>query len=403
VLKGDAAGSFNVRANNRDYYSWGVQVTPRYQFDWGQTEHEIELGVRLHNDRIRRFQWSVDFTQDAMGNITSSVRNPDGSAGNRRQETYALAVHLQDKISYGKWTFTPGVRVEHLEMDWTDFASDPTNTPTASDEGTLTLVGGGVGATYDWTEQFQLFGGIHRGFSPPGPRAHLRSGVQEETSLAFELGSRFQLPVHGFNAEVTGFYTQFDDLVAINNIGGVGSVDGSAENVGEVDTAGVELLMEYDPGVAYDWGFSMPNFISFTYTDAELASDTGGDPESIFSGGVKGNQVPYIPEYQITLGTGVEFERFGVFVTGNFTDEQFATASNTSAQAQPDGTPDARFGKLDSRFIVDVSAYYQFNDQVKIVGGAHNLFDEEYIATRLPHGPRAGKPQFLYAGVEIDF
>lgn len=401
VLRGERAGEFNVRANNRDYYSWGLQLVPTYEFAWGATEHELELGVRYHSDRIRRFQWSEDFEQNDEGAIIDRTRNPDGSAGNRRQETDAIALHVRDEISFGRWTVTPGVRFEHLDLDWTEFDDDPTNTPVDGGEGSLDVIGGGVGVTYDWSDEWQVFGGVHRGFSTPSPRAHLDAGLEEETSIALETGLRYESPRGALRAEATGFYTMYDDLIGVDIAGGTGTDD--ASNVGEVDTAGLELLVEYDPGIALDWGFNMPNYLSFTYTNAELASDTTGDPESIFSGGREGNEVPYIPEYLLTVGTGVEFDRVGLFATGNFVSSVFTTASNTSQQVDPEGNPDARFGELDARFIVDVSAHYQLNEDAKVMVGAHNVFDEEYVASRLPHGPRPGKPRFGYVALELNF
>lgn len=404
TLKGQAAGNLNVRANNRSYYSWGVQVVSFNDFELGATHHELEVGVRFHNDRIRRRQWSEDFTQDADGNIVDRTRNPDGSAGNRRQETEAIAVYLQDRITVGQWSITPGIRLERLDQEWIDFASDPTNTEVDSGTGSTTLVGGGVGATYDLNAELQFFGGVHRGFSPPGPRsAHRNDGLDEEISTAIEAGVRYRNEEHQFATEATLFYTRFEDMIAIENVGGVGSVDGTAENVGEIDIAGLELSATYDPGTAADWGFALPTFFALTYTSAELASDTGGDAESIFSGGRKGNEVPYVPEIQFSLGVGVEYGPVGVHLSANYTDEQFATASNTDEQERPDGTPDARFGTIESRFLVDVEAHYQLREQAVVLAGVQNLFDEEYMTSRLPYGPRPGAPRFAYVGLELDF
>ena len=61
---------------------------------------------------------------------------------------------------------------------------------------------------------------------------------------------------------------------------------------------------------------------------------------------------------------------------------------------------DARFGKTDAYFIWDMSAYYMFNENWKIFGGAQNVFDDSYIITRHPYGPRSGPPGFVYIGIE---
>jgi Fe(3+) dicitrate transport protein len=42
-------------------------------------------------------------------------------------------------------------------------------------------------------------------------------------------------------------------------------------------------------------------------------------------------------------------------------------------------------------------------ERAKLFGGVHNLFDEQYTASRHPHGPRPGMPRFLFVGMEVTF
>ncbi|MDX1682908.1 MAG: TonB-dependent receptor, partial [Phycisphaeraceae bacterium] len=331
VMKGNAAGNFNVRANNRDYVQWGVQSFAEFLFETGEVNHELTAGVRYHEDRIRRYQWSTDYTQDANGNITGRTRNQDGSAGNRRQESKALALSLEDRLTFGNWAITPGIRVEQIEHQWTEYSRNPSSNVTDRNEGSLTMVAGGVGATYDWNDQWQTFGGLHRGVSPPSPRASVRSNIEEESSLAFELGQRFEDKERALQAEATFFYTKFDDLIVTDNVGGSGS--GNTENVGEIDSMGLELSAQWDPGTHYGWGVKNPWFLAFTYTNAELNGDANSEEaESVFSGGKDGNDVPYIPEFQFTIGTGLDFDRFGFDARLSWVDDVYATANNSSSQ-----------------------------------------------------------------------
>ena len=141
-----------------------------------------------------------------------------------------------------------------------------------------------------------------------------------------------------------------------------------------------------------------------TYTDATLDGDSNStDPESIFAGGLDGNRVPYIPEFQFQIGTRFAWKRTGFSLTGTFVDSTYTTASNTSSQTTPDGDPDARFGQTDSYFVVDLAAWYRLKDNVTLLAGIQNLLDDEYLSSRHPHGPRAGKPLYAYFGLEFLF
>lgn len=404
VLRGMRAGDLRVRNNNRDYYSYGIDQHMTHRFDWGETEHELSFGWRYHKDRIRRYQWDNIYEQNGSGAIVDNDGDgiafnpgPKGGAGNRRQETDAVALWVEDSIRFGKWTVTPGIRYEHLWQTHTDY-----NSATRRGEDTQNdLVGGGVGVNYALTDEWGLFGGVYRGFSPPDPRA-AASGIEEETSIALEAGARYQHQQRPISFEATFFQTWFDDLIVIDNQAGGGA--GITENVGEVSSTGLELSASYDAGVDNNWGFHNPWFVSATYTHARLDGDaTSPDAESIFAGGTDGSEVPYIPEWVFSIGTGIEVNNFGIFVTGYYVDDMFTTASNTSMQLDPTGSPDARFGETDAHFIVDISAHYQINENTRLLGGVNNVFDEEYVASRHPHGARPGAPQFAYIGLELEF
>ncbi len=402
-MKGTAACDFNVKANNRKYNTQGIESAGYFRFDSGDVQHEVMAGIRLHQDEVTRFQWEDTYSQAANGTVTGMTPGTPGDAGNRFQKTEALALFVQDTIDIGALTVIPGIRYEMLEQT----SEDP--------RGTLQGAGGtkgrdgknsfsvnayGVGLAYQFNEQWSGFGGVHTGYSTPSPRG-TRGGLDPETSTAFEVGTRYTNTRQAFAAESTFFYTAFKDLIVTDNVGGTGA--GNDENFGEVDTYGVELALQYDAGLANNWGISNPSFLSATYTNAEQKNDsTSTDAESIFSYGKKGNKVPYIPELTVSLGTGIETKKWGASIAGNYVSETYTSANNVNDQINGVGARDARYGKTDRYFTTDVSAFYRINETVKLFGGVQNLFDEEYVVSRQPDGARGGLPQFVYAGVEME-
>lgn len=394
-LRGELACGLRVRANNREYYAWGVQSEATLRVESGAASHEISAGVRYHDDEEDRFQQDDVYRQLNDGSIGGVTRGLPGSQDNREGETRAVAVFLRDDVEIGRWRFTPGIRYEHLDLENRDFRPGGT-----TDDATLAMWGGGVGVAYELSETWQGFGGVHFGFSPPSPAGAV-GGLEEETSTGYELGLRYADGDGVASAEAVGFYTAFDDLIVVSNIGGTGT--GTDENFGEVDSWGVEFSGQLDLAQLNGWSFGNTWFTAFTWTHAEQRNDALSlDPESIFSFGAEGNDVPYIPEYQLTVGSSLDFDRWGAEFTATFVDETFGSANNSDAERNGLGQPDARFAKTDSYQVVDLSAYALPWQKLKVFAGVHNLFDEEYIASRQPHGPRPGLPRTWFVGLELN-
>ena len=401
-LKGNLDCTLRVRANNREYNAKGIESVSYYRFGSESVQHEVSAGVRFHQDQVRRFQRDDDFSQVANGTISGMTSGTPGGAGDRLQQTDALALFLQDTIETGAWTFTPGIRYEMLDQTSEDPKGTLQGVSSVSGrdgKNSFTMTAGGLGVSYQFNDSWTGFGGVYRGFSPPSPRG-TRAGLDPETSTAYEAGARYTNARQALAAEATLFYTDFKDLIVVDNIGGAGS--GNDENFGEATAYGLELAVRYDAGIANGWKLRNPWFANLTYTNAEQQNDAQStDAESIFSFGQKGSKLPYIPELQLSLGTGVESRYWGAFISGNYVSETYTSANNVGNQVNGNGDPDARFGKTDSYFVTDVSAFYRVSKTVKVLGGVQNLFDKEYIVSRQPHGPRPGMPQFLYAGIEL--
>ncbi len=394
VLRGERAGTLRVRNNAREYYLYGVESVANKVFETESFTHDVTAGIRFHEDRERRDQQDESFLQDDTGEILSRTLGANGAAGWRWERTRALSLFVEDSIEWNRFTFVPGFRYEQLWLAFNDYNTGEDGS------GKLELWAPGLGIRYALTPQWTLLGGVHRGFSPSSPRDLVLSDIEEETSVSTELGVRHADESLGLDASLIGFYSAFDDLIVVDNIGGAGS--GESENAGKVDSYGLELGLRFDPSIPAGWRFRNPFFVNLTYTRARLDGDSRStDPESIFSGGEDGNDVPYIPEIQVNFGASLEFERFGVFATASWVDESFATASNTRRQIDSLGNPDSRFGETDSYFLLDLSAEVEIREGIKLIGGVQNVTDEEYIASRVPHGPRPGQPRFGYLGLEL--
>lgn len=403
LLKGTGTGDLRVRHNNRYYKMAGIQSALNHRFETGPVEHAMETGVRYHFDQEDRFQWDETFTQGIPGVVTARTVGAAGSAGDRIQRSHALALHALDSMEIGKLTLTPGLRFETVGQSYEDdFRRTDAGAPApVSGQQRLNVWSAGMGGLYRINSHLNLLASFHRGFSVPGPRGAIRSNLKEETSYAYEAGMRYRGD-SGFQAEVIGFYTQFRNLIVGGNLGGGGAA--TTENVGSVDSLGVEISVSYDPGTALGWVVRTPMHAGITLTDAHLVGNaTNTDPESIFDGGRDGSRVPYIPEYQFFAELGVGYDRYSLSLNGSYVPGTYTTAANSRTPINASGTPDARVGRTDAYLVMDLVANVQIHPTLRLFGSIRNLLDQQYVASRHPHGPRPGLPLTFLAGLEWKF
>jgi Fe(3+) dicitrate transport protein len=400
ALKGEREATLRYRHNDRRYTARGISLDNSNFFTAGSVDHEVQAGIRYHWDSEYRLQQDIDYRQNDQGQIEDvDPVGDNGRAGHRFQETNAIAMYLEDDMRFGNWRVSGGIRLEYFDMA---YENRPPVVP-QNGTGQLALWSGGLGASYQIADNWAVYGDVFRGVSAPAPRAYIHDNVDPETSLGFEIGTRYQDYGAGdFQIDVAAFATQFSDLLVVDNIGGSGT--GNSENAGDVMSIGIETGARVDTQTYWGLPMSNPWALALTLTSATLQGDASStDPDSIFSGGEDGNQVPYIPPVVISLSTELNWQTFGFGISGQYQAKTYSSASNTEETISPDGTPDSSYGTTDAYFLLDIDAWYQITAGLKVFGGVNNALNQEYIATRHPAGPQAGRPLYAFLGVEAAF
>lgn len=395
TLKGLAPGNLGYRHNARSYESYGAQFSGDYRFETGDIGHTVNFGVRYHEDSIRTFQENTNVTLVAGGRPIVTDLGP-GTGGNSYQDSTATAVWIKDDVKIGRLTVTPGIRYESVDLHYTNYAADATNTVTGTGYGDIDWVVSGIGLNYELNDVHSVFGGVHEGIAIPSPGDSLaKPPILPEESVSYELGVRHRSG--NFNAELTGFLTDFSQIISTST--GLG-LTGPVNNAGTGQVHGIEALASYDPLQGRD--LRLPLFVSSTWTSATLdqALDSGAG-ENIYGDGdggpgIPGAEMPYIPEWKVAVGVGLETDRWGVDLAATYVSDTFGTALNS-----PVPVTSSRQGEVDGGVIVDLGAYYQINETTKLIGGVHNLFEEVMITSRVPEGARVNAPREFYIGFEM--
>lgn len=391
IVRGDAdsgADALLLKANNRVYISKGVQTKLDYHWYGENTFHDLEIGLRYHYDDEDRFQW-----EDGYSIINQELRRtsegPRGAEGNRISSANAFASYVMYKLKYKNLTVTPGLRYENITLQRENFGNnDPSRTGNdlAIRENKVDVFIPGIGFNYAFTQNVSLFGGIHKGFSPPGSE----DGEKAEESINYELGSRFTFGK--LRGELVGFYNDYSNLLGSDfaATGGTGSLD--QFNAGEVAVSGIELLLNYEL-LPNSYSFKLPITFGYTYTNTEFLNSFGSDT-GIWGEVNEGDQLPYIPKHQFNAMLSLEYEKYELNLSGHYNGE-FRTLA---------GSGDIPNDELvASNFIIDFSAKYHFSKHFSLTGNIINMLDETYAVSRVPAGLRPGHPFGASLGVEFRF
>lgn len=377
-----------VKANNRVYTAKGIQT--KFDFNWSGTNffHEIEVGLRYHYDDEDRFQW-VDNYNIINSEMNVTTTGIPGSDANRISSASAFATSILYKFKYNNLTLTPGIRYENINLKREDFGKNDfsrTGSDLSTRENKVDVFIPGIGFNYKINTNASLYGGVHKGFSPPGNQV----GQKAEESINYEIGSRFNFK--GLRGEIVGFYNDYSNLLGsdLAATGGTGSLD--QFNAGEVSVRGIELLLNYD-FLDANSKFALPITFGYTFTDTEFLNSFGSN-DDLWGEVTAGDELPYIAKHQFNTSISLGHEKFELNLNGRL-NGAFRTLSGTETISDDNG--------ITSNFILDFSGKYHIKNKLSLTGNIINLLDKTYAVSRVPAGLRPGHPFGAYAGLEFQF
>jgi len=371
------------RANNRSYYSQGLQASMEWDFGIRDTEIALTAGVRIHEDEEDRFQHEDAYRMENGALLLTTAAAP-GSKTNRVSNAAVTSLFVETEIRSGQWILTPGLRFEDIKMQRLDYATaDPDRIlgPSRVRDNSVSVAVPGIGALYRLTSDWRLLAGVHRGFNPPAPG----SSAAEETSINVEAGARYDSGNLSF--EAIYFVNDYDNLVGtVTESTGGGDV-GEQYDGGEVVVSGLEVTS------SYNWSLGrvdVPISLQYTWTteaEFESAFDSNFDPWGEVS---VGDELPYIPEHQFWAMAGLTTEQWRVNVAASYIGKLRTKAGQGAFD---------RAKSVDARVVWDLTAAWQFTPKLSAYVKIDNLLDKTYVAALRPAGARPGLPRTAYLGL----
>ena len=391
------------------------------------SEARLRHDYDLFND-ISTFAGGLYFYHALQDRFDRRGTTPDAEDGLLRRfntgETYNGCIFAENRFHFGRFSFTPGMRLEFFGQSLgenvnitkttvplghrDDFSFVPLFGVGAAyvlvegeEVGANAPVAGGKAADGKETKSFvtptvthrgpprlEIYGNFSQAYRPrtygelvaTSANGFANSNLEEGHSLQGELGLRGK-PLAYLNFDMSGFWYNFEDQVA--------EVGNTFLNAGDARYLGFEAAIEFDILAAINGGNPNPwgklnLYGNVTVLDAEF---TKGSPGAF----VEGNIPAYAPDYQFKTGAIYNWkETVKVSMLGTMVDDHFSNADNGFQHFIP------------AYNVWDLTAEVKFwNNRVGVFAGIKNLFDEDYWAEIRDEGIVPAYRRNYYAGVEF--
>ncbi|MBF5006058.1 TonB-dependent hemoglobin/transferrin/lactoferrin family receptor [Diaphorobacter caeni] len=340
-------------------------------YDEGALQLHAQAGklLRFGANADGKITYGVDYTRNKVTNEQNGITPPAGESFPLKRfpdttET-STAAFAQADLHFGAWSITPGLRAEHYKLDASQNGFAPT-VANNSDSAISPKLGVMFHASDDWS----VYGNYAAGFRAPNagqvnaffenPLAYYRSipnpDLKPEKSQTFELGVRGR--VNGLRLDAAAFTGRYKDFIQdqVQISGEYGNPNNWATfqsvNLDRVRISGFEVKGEYDWGRVA--GGQLITNAAYGYTDGkDLNTHQALDT---------------ISPQQLVLGVRYERKEFGVRLT----------ASHWSGKKAKDTTAGDKAWLSPSATVLDLSAQWRIQPDLRLNVGVYNLTDKKY-------------------------
>jgi Fe(3+) dicitrate transport protein len=365
------AAKTQVTVQPRNYQVLGIE--PRYtqRFAAAGLTHDVTVGYRYLRERGD----DNNFTRNVATGVNGTATTFDNS-------TDAHSVYVDDRIAFGAWRITPGIRFERIRSD----RVDATAKSTFSSDNDKYLPS--LNVAYLVNPALTVFANYSTSFGPvQNTQLNSQSAanpLKPELAKTSELGARWKNG--SLSAELTAFRLKFDNQI----LQVPGTVPPVFQNIGATKHDGVETAVDY----TFDDASTLAGlnvFANYSYTKAIQESGT-----------TAGLDVPFYSRNTDTVGARYRIGAWTVNLSSTHQSKQYSDAANTVAEAANGGVgqiPGFRLWnaqlnwKLSGKPAYDVSI------------GVNNLSDKRYYTRNVDGnaGRMVGAPRTAYAQLHIAY
>ncbi|PLC04948.1 TonB-dependent siderophore receptor [Variovorax sp. RO1] len=392
---GNSAGQRRLTAAPRHYKTYAFE--PRYSrlIDSGSVVQEISVGARYLKEEASEVATRSSYYRPRPGFDAYSLAQPTYQFS--KGGTTAHAFYIDDRIDFGNWTVTPGVRYESIRShnDVFNMASGRITSaiyPKIDSNEVLPT----LSVLYRMSERWSVFANAGVSFGPQqyAQLAQSTSGLHPEKAKTYEVGTHYK--GEAWSGELTLFNINFDKELQLAR-----SITGEVSqwtDLGATRHRGLESALRYDLGSLS--GALKGLSVSGTYTYTQATSKAGA---------FAGRDLPFYSRQVATLGA--RYERGPWTVNADV----YAQSKQRSPGAPDDGAryitledSTGRLGDIPGYATMNLRAAYDFGpslSHLKLAVGVKNLFDRRYYNRSVDNngGKYVGQPRTLYMQASLAF
>lgn len=296
-----------------------------------------------------------------------------------------------------RFAITPGFRFEHIltaangryynrilngagQVVFEEIISE-----TRSNERTFVL--GGLGISQKWSDSVEFYTNFSQNYRSisfsdiqiANPNFQIDPDIQDEKGFNFDIGVRGQIPQR-LTYDISAFYLQYRDRIGILNQRDpvLFNTFQYRTNVADSRTLGIESFVSWNALQALvpaskiaGYVFTNLAFIHSEYINTDNSA-------------IQGKQVEHVPNITAKIGLRIKWGKWSVSSQYSYTSDQYSDATNAQS------TPNSVNGIIPAYQIVDLSASFQANANLKLDFGINNLLNESYFTRRAGGYPGPG-------------
>ncbi|WOO40992.1 TonB-dependent receptor family protein [Rubellicoccus peritrichatus] len=383
-----SAGSLNTNLDRREFYFYGLDT--RYRRDWvgaGSDDNTLTAGFTFYYADAPRTR-ERGFSTGTTGTDVFKVAN----------STLYGAMFAENVFRYGDFAVIPSFRLDVSSLESKEEFNTGVTRPLFDSSETAVVPLGGLGFTYDYTENNQAYLNLSTSYSPKdygdlgNPTSNTARVADDGTAYNFqaELGTRGS-PTSYLQYDASIFFMRLTDIVESQTLL---NGDQLQANAGDANYFGAEAAGSFDL-IGFIDEQNDTNYVD-QIGSFSLFANTSLLSAEFTSGQFNGNTPSHAPAMLWKWGGIWDWkDRVRLSITGQFNSKQYWQDSNTSNGTVPDQIP--------AYMVWDMSAEFIVTENISILGGINNLFNANYYSRIRSNGIDPLDPRNFWLGARASF